>query len=305
MKDNTAAYNWGIFWSFVSAFLWSTTFIGGRYLLKDRSVDPVTLSLFRFAGGGALLLGLGIFLFGGKMFALKAKDWLGMGVLSLFGIVGMSLFLFWGQQYTGAINTSMLIAAGPIFIMLGGVFIGEKITRWGILSVCMGLIGSLLVIGVIDARGFNYEPSGFKGDFLVLCSAFCWSMYSILSKSIVNRIGGYIYTTWTMLLGSAVMLAITIFNSDAVVLPKTSNHWLVIVYLAIFPTGLAFFAYNEAMDRIKLSLLNVMQYLTPLFTVAFAFVMLGEKMTLLSMGGAALIISGVALPSLSRYIRKF
>lgn len=272
-------------------------------MLKDRSVDPVTLSLIRFAGGGGLLLALGIFLFGGKMFALKAKDWLSMGVLSLFGVVGMSLFLFWGQQYTGAINTSMLITSGPIFIMLGGIFIGEKITRWGILSVCMGMAGSLLVIGVIDARGFNYEPSGFKGDFLVLCSAFCWSLYSILSKSIVNRVGGYIYTTWTMLLGSAVMLIISLLNSEEVVLPGAWNHWLVIAYLAIFPTGLAFFAYNEAMDRIKLSLLNIMQYLTPVFTVAFAFILLGEKMTLLNMGGAALILIGVALPSLSKYIR--
>jgi drug/metabolite transporter (DMT)-like permease len=74
----------------------------------------------------------------------------------------------------------------------------------------------------------------------------------------------------------------------------------VILYLAVFPTAVAFFAWYEAMDKIELSLLNVMQYLTPVFTVALAWMLLGESFNLLNALGMIFVVGGVLLTSKNR-----
>ncbi len=65
--------------------------------------------------------------------------------------------------------------------------------------------------------------------------------------------------------------------------------------MALFPTALAFFAWYEAMRLIDLAVLNVMQYLTPVFTIILAGWWLGERLTWLQGCGIAVVLSGIAL----------
>ena len=267
------AYKKGIFWSFASAFLWSTTFISSRWLMKAGSVDSISLSLLRFLIGGIILLVLGVLFFRARIFSVSPMDMLKLAGLGLFGIVGMSVFLFAGQRTTTAINSSMIMQINPVMIMLGGLFIGEKISARQVVGIFMSLLGCFLVVNIISAKGFAYSPENMKGDFLVLLSAGCWAFYSVFGKNVVKRTGGYAATTWAMVFGALEL---------------------------IFPTAVAFFAWYEAMDKIDLSLLSVMQYLTPVFTIFMAFFMLGEKISLLNGIGIALVLTGVVFTSLKR-----
>jgi drug/metabolite transporter (DMT)-like permease len=67
--------------------------------------------------------------------------------------------------------------------------------------------------------------------------------------------------------------------------------WDRILYLL---TALAFFTWYEAMNKIELSLLNVMQYLSPIFTIILAMFLLGETVSILNVGGIILVIIGIA-----------
>ncbi len=292
------AYKKGVFWSFTSAFLWSTTFISSRYLMKVGAIDSISLSLLRFLIGGLILLLLGAVLFREKTFSVSATDLLKLAGLGLFGIVGMSVFLFAGQRTTTATNSSMIMQLNPIMIMFGGLFIGEKISARQVGGVFMSLLGCFLVVNIISLKGFAYSAENMKGDFLVLLSAGCWAFYSAFSKNVVKRTGGYAATTWAMLFGALELLVlvgiISLFNFNYdYKLPVSTGQWWVIVYLGVFPTALSFFAWYEAMDKIDLSLLSVMQYLTPVFTIFMAFFMLSEKISLLNALGILFVLGGV------------
>ena len=54
--EKNASRKLGVFWSFLSAFLWATVYVATRWLMRGEQakVDPVTLSLLRFSGGGLL-----------------------------------------------------------------------------------------------------------------------------------------------------------------------------------------------------------------------------------------------------------
>ena len=133
--EKNASRKLGVFWSFLSAFLWATVYVATRWLMRGEQakVDPVTLSLLRFSGGGLLLFLICLATTPKSLFALSGRDYLKVALLSQFSFVGMSVFLFWGQRYTTAINSSMIMSSAPVLTILLGLFIGEKISlRQGI-----------------------------------------------------------------------------------------------------------------------------------------------------------------------------
>jgi len=295
MSNNYSSYKLGLFLSFSSAFLWSTTFIAAKNLMKEQQIDPFSLSLIRFALGGIILFILGAVFLKDKIFAITVKDLLQLTFLSLTGIVGMSLFLFMGQKSTSAINTSIIMATAPVLTLFIGTFIGEKLLGNKIAGMIICLLGCALAINVITANGIQYHSDSLNGDLLVLLSAICWAIYSVFSVPIVKRLGGFAATTWAMLLGSVVLLIIELFLPQQSQLPDTAHGWSLVIYIAVFPTALAFFAWYEAMNKIELSLLNVMQYLSPIFTIILAMLLLGETINILNIGGIILVIIGIAI----------
>ncbi len=271
-----------------------------RYLLADRSVDPLTLASLRFAGGGGILLAVGLIWRRPELLALRWRDAGQCALMALLGIVGMCVLLFYGQQTTGAINSSIIMQVNPVFIVIMGVFIGERLKPAVVSGVVISLAGTLLVMGVLDGRGLNLAFGRSAGDMLVLGSALCWAMYAVFSKKLVLRLGGYSATTWVMVAGALELLALQLCLPLEHRWPDAPRHWTAIAYLAVFPTAVGFLAWYEAMRLIKLSLLNVMQYLTPVCAIMLAWVLLGERLSLWQWLGALVVLAGVGLVSWRR-----
>lgn len=287
----------GVLLSFLSAFLWATVYVATRYIMKGDNgrVDPVTLSLLRFSAGGVILLGICRFTNPRGVFDFSFRDYLKIAGLSLFSFVGMSVFLFWGQQYTTAINSSMIMSSSPVFTMLFGLFIGEKITGRQSLGMGLCILGCMMVIEVVAADGFHYSRNGFTGDVLVLLSSLSWALAAVLAKKIVTPGNDLAITGWSMISASAALIVIELFRFDPVVLPTTGAVWTLVIYIALLPTALGFYAWNAALSRISLNVVNVMQYLTPIMTVVLAYGLLGEKLNPVQCLGIALVLGGVAL----------
>lgn len=289
----------GFIWSLASAFLWSTTFVCARYLMRDRVIDPVSLSFSRFSAGGVILFLFGYLFMRTKLFTLKTKDIPELAFLAIFGVVGMSVLLFFGQQTTTAINTSMIMQINPVIIFLLGLLIGEKASLLKFVGIILSLTGCLLVVNVITMKGFAYDFNHLTGDLIIFASACCWAIYSVFGKNAVKRLGGFAVTTWTMLFGAIELLLLLMILPGERTVPNAGSPWFVIIYIAIFPTALAFFAWFEAMEKIDLSLLNIMQYLTPVFTIVLAWLILSERISMLNTFGIILVISGVIIMAFS------
>lgn len=294
----------GILWSFASAFLWGTTYIAGRGLMRENTIDPVSMSIIRFAGAGSIMFLAGLHLYGRKMFDFSRGDFIRMVLQGTIGMAGMSVFIFWGQRSTSAVNSSMIMTAVPVMTMLGGLLIGESIRRIQYLGMGIATVGCFMVIKVIEPNQLNLAAFS-RGDLLVFCSAICWTVYTLWGRRTVQKIGGFIYTTYVMLGALPVLLLLEYFNRGNIQLPHSTGAWAVVVYVVFFPTAGAFFAWNQAQKLINLSLLNIMQYLTPVTVLALAWPILGESITLFQLGGALLVILGVSIdPALIDRLRR-
>jgi len=299
VKNSLAACRTGIFWSFLSAFLWATVYIVSRRLMggERAQVDPVTLSLLRFSIGGAILFGICLATVRRELFAFSLRELGDVFLLSQLSVVGMSVFLFWGQRYTGAINSAMIMTGSPVLIMLLGLLEGERVTKLQVAGMTVGTIGCLMVIGVIGMGGWTYSFQSFRGDGLVLLAALCWSAGAILARRIVARRHDLAVTAWSMVFASVTLLGINSVRTGGIVMPGNAVTWLLVLYLAVFPTAIGFYAWNAALNRVSLSVVNIMQYLTPIMTMGLAWLLLGESLDGFKFIGAAMVIGGVMLSS--------
>jgi drug/metabolite transporter (DMT)-like permease len=300
MSSARPGYGLGVFWSLASAVLWSSTFVVARYLLEGDRADPLTLSFLRFAIGSAALLGLGWRTQAAALRRVRLADAPALAGLALFGMVGMSGLLFWGQRSTTAINASLIMQVCPILILLGGAALGERIRPRQALGIPLSFLGCLMVVEILGPKGVRFDAGHLAGDLLVLGSAGCWAVYTLGGKSVVARLGGYAASTLAMACGALEFGVIILMARGPLTWPTDTGAWTAVLYMALLPTAVAFYAWYEAMSRIELALLNVMQYLTPVFTILLAVLLLGERVSWGQGAGIALVLAGVVITGSGR-----
>jgi drug/metabolite transporter (DMT)-like permease len=278
----------------LAAFLWSTTYISGRALLKDGGViDPWSLSAVRLAIGGIIIFLAAYFIDRKRLFGFSPKQLVMLAVFSLFAYVGMSFFLFKGQQYSNAVNSALIFAIFPVVASFLIDFKKGKITRRRSFGLSLATCGCLLVIGIIGINGFNYSAANIKGDFFTTLSALCWVIGAVIGGKVIKTDDSFAATAWTLLFGALTMLAGMLFQLHGNIVPNDVGNWAIILYIGLMPTGVAFLAWSIALSRISLTLLNTIQYLSPGFTIVLAFIFLREQITLLNVMGICLITLGL------------
>ena len=294
-KKEKADFRKGLFWALLNSFLWGTTFICSRSLMKSGSVDAITVSLIRFSIGSGILFLLGIVFYRDKIFKVKAKDLLELALLGALGVAAVSVLIFAGQKWSTAINAALVIELNPIIILFLGLWAGEKISKYQYIGISLALLGCLMAIGIIKTSGVGFEVHHLNGELVLLVAGICWACYTVFSKKITKRLGGFVAICWIMLAAALELLIIRLVVPYNYITPQKTETWMIILYLSVFPTAIAYFAWSEALTKIKLSLLNITQYLTPVFTIILAWILLDESMSILSIIGACMVLGGVAL----------
>ena len=81
-----------------------------------------------------------------------------------------------------------------------------------------------------------------------------------------------------------------IFESTEVLGQVTTPAWLVVLYLAIFCTNIAYMLQNTALKHISAAAVSMLQCTQPILTAIISYYLLGEKLSTLGIIGAVIII---------------
>lgn len=289
----------GAMYSFIAAFLWATYYVISEYMLGDKTaLQPSTLAFCRFFSGGLILF---IYLYctaRKQLFSLNRKEMIMVAIQSLFSLVLMSSFLFWGQKYTDSVNASMIMMLSPIFtLVIGGLILRmERIGFIQMIGIFTGAAGCILV--VTDGE-FKFSLASLRGDLLVLISAISWAISTILSKKVTTKENAFAVTVWSMIFASGILAVINgvqlIVMPDAMCMPENGMVWLYLLYLGIFPTALAFYAWYAAVGCGTLNIVNAVQYTESLIAVLLAAVFLDKDLSWIKYTGVFVAIAGVVI----------
>jgi len=226
---------------------------------------------------------------------LPQRDWVPMILLSL---IGVSLFqACWGFAMArsapslGSIVMTTTTAFSAILAWLGG----RKLPALGWTGIVIAFAGVVLVVNN-SLTTLTLSFGSLDGTLLWVLAAFAWALYVDRGAPYNLRLGALPVMAWTTLIGSLVLLPISlVFDSlseFARLDDRLLGYWL---YTAIFPVGVAFLGISAGLDRLGVSRVMVYMYLIPVAGVGLSAAFFGDPLTAARVLGGLIVLLGVIL----------
>ncbi len=251
--------------------------------------------------GAVLRFGLGALLMTGILFRRAAQPvparaaWGRIAAVGLVGVAAFNTAFFRGLSLAPASDAAVIIPTlSPVFTAAAGMlFLGDPACFRRLSGLGISLAGSVLFFWGVIAHTQGQGTRIF-GDLFLVGAAASWAAYSIISRPLLMKIGALPATAWSMLLGSAVLLLVSAPRLAAVswtALP--AQFWLVLAYLAVFPTVIAYLLWMEGIRVIGSGPATSFMFLAPVSGLLLAALLLGDRPTPAQGAGGALMLFGV------------
>lgn len=277
--------------------IWGGTFIAGRLLAG--SVPPLLAASLRFGIASLTLLA---FLAATRTPLVRPsrRQALRLLLLGFFGIFGYNLCFFYGLQHVSAARASLIVALNPAMIALASfILLKEALPPVKLSGVALCLAGAGLVI--VGKNG-NALAGGWAGDLLILGCVASWVVYSVGSRGLSRSLGPLQTVTWSILLGTAMLWAVTWAQGAAdvaAIVRLTPAQWAGLLYLGALGSALAYIWYYDGIKQIGPTRSGAFIALNPLTAVLLGAALLGERLTPAMAAGGALAIAGIMLCNLA------
>jgi len=272
------------------SFVWGMNFSVVKAALTDLS--PLSFNSLRFSLASLFILTLLWIIERGLSF--HKED---VGRLVLLGLIGTTIYqlLFInGIARTTAGNSSVILATTPIFVALLSSFLGvERVERRVWYSVILSFIGILLIVQGAG-RTLTLTDQSWIGDLLILAGTICWSTYTVLSKPLLQRYTPLKLTAWTMVMGTPLLVLVSIPSLKEQNWGSVSlQGWLGLVYSFCFAVAIGYVIWYTGVSRIGSARTALYENLITVIALAVAWLFLSERMTLLQIMGAVLVLTSL------------
>lgn len=284
----------------IVVLFWGANYVIGKWGMLG--FDPVTFNLLRFLGATPVLFLL-LYLFERDLTVLR-KD---LPELALVGLVGITLYqtvFMAAVKYATATNASLLLAASPIFTALCSRLLGqEQLGRRGWLGSILALGGVILVL-LFGTNKLSLNISDLNGNLIGLLASFVWGIYPIISYRSLQKYSALKTLSYSALFGTIFFLFIGIqglLNSSWQSIPAVSYGSL---FFSIGPvTAFGLVAWNYGFSKVGANQVMMYMYAIPVVAMAAAALILGERLHVLQILGAAIIFLGIYFVRIDKNVR--
>ena len=281
----------------IVGIVWGTTYLGIRVAVE--TIQPWFITSIR--QGIAALIVLMILIFK-KQFA-----WIGWEqfkvqlILSILMLVFANSFTTIAEQTIPSGLTSIMSALSPVIVFIGSVLFGIQKPTWkGFFGVLLGFTGVLFIFrnGLSDILDPNYKV----GITYLTIAILSWSIAVLYSKKHAHQTNNITQNLFYQFsIASLIQLILAfVFSSDADVNLWSFRSFAAVVYLAVFGSVIAFFAYYYALQRVSAVRVSVLNYVNTIIAIFLGWLLLDEVITTDFIIAAALIMSGVFIINYQR-----
>jgi probable blue pigment (indigoidine) exporter len=273
------------------ALMWSSAFATARIIVTE--VPPFTALALRFAISGAVAILVARAM--GQGWRLTRAQ---MIAVVVFGICQNGLYLglnFVALQWIPASVAAIIASTMPLIVAaLGWALRGERVARLGLLGLCLGFAGVLLIMGTRVQGGV--DPLGIA---LCVVAALALAVATLAVRGASSGGNLMMVVGMQMLVGSVVLAPVALW----VEVPPAEVSGAVIAafaYQILVPGLAATLIWFALVDRIGAVRAAAFHFLNPFFGVAVAAVLLNESLGALDMVGVAIVMAGILAVQLAR-----
>ena len=222
----------------------------------------------------------------------KAPWWLvvGFGLSLGFALYGfLNLALAWGMS---AGLSSLVLQTQAFFTMaLAFMLLGERPSRFQVVGALVAFAG-IGVIAIERLAATALLPLG-----MTLMAALSWGLANVLTK-MAGRVNALAFTVWGSLAAPVPLIALSLLveGPDAVLGALAGFGWRdagLIAFLAYPATLLGGGIWSWLLGRHPASTVAPFTLLVPITGLLSGYLVLGETITPIEIGGAVLVITGL------------
>lgn len=201
-----------------------------------------------------------------------------------------------GLTRSTATNGALIMALSPLVsAVLAAVVFRERLTPSRLLGVALGFAGVAAV--VLSHPGAGLSSAG-TGDLMLVAAVVSFAA----GGAIVQRLAREMHTltiSWAIYLVGALLLTLHAGleapEPDLAVLFPGWRPWGFILYSGVLATAVSNLVWNGAIARFGVARTAVFLYWVPVFGVAFAALLLGERLTAWHVFGFLAVMGGTYL----------
>jgi drug/metabolite transporter (DMT)-like permease len=286
----------------VSAAILSTTAIFIRHLTQTYRMPSLVLAFWRDGFVTLTLLPV-LGLLRPRLLRLERQHLLYLIVYGLALAIFNALWTLSVSLNGAAISTVLVYCSAGFTALLGWWLLRERLDWAKLLAIALSLGGCVLVAEAFDPAAWR---ANLVGILTGICSGLFYAVYSLMGRSAAQR-GLNPWTTLFFTFGFAavfllgfnllpggLLLGAAIQPADLFWLGNASAGWGILFLLAAGPTVAGFGLYNVSLGHLPSSVANLILTLEPAFTAAIAYLLLGERLSGVQIGGSLMILAGVA-----------
>ena len=282
-----------------ASFFWSGNFFAGKIAyLSD--LTPFKLGFFRWLLAMLILLP---FTYSEiiRNYNYYKKNILLMTFLGFLAVTVFNSLTYISLQTTLIINSTLMASIAPV-LMIGfsWLIFKTKTTTLQFAGIFLSLLGAFSIIlkGNINNLFNLYFTSG---DVWMFTAVVSWCLYSVLLKKIDNSISQLASLQVMVILGLLFIFPLYIIeNYNTSFLPTQKIDFLIIIYVAIFASIIAFFSWNKGVSIIGPNRSSLFLHLIPVFSSIWAVSFLNEKFSFFHLIGIIFILSGIILSNIKK-----
>lgn len=276
----------GLFFVVLGTFFWSTIGVSGKFAVAR--LDPLSIIVVRLIIA-FLILSLILFL---KRLSIRLTRW-DYPLLIVFGLFGVALFhasFFLSLERIPASITAVLLYVSPFLVLLASLLFFQETLTWkkGV-GFFFTFLGCVLVLGIFQISDIQLDRLGILFGFF---SAFGYTCFTLFSKYFLRRFHPLVVIWYGFGIG---LFFLSFLRPPTLIWERSISLEVLflILYIAVFPTLLAYSLYLKGLQRMEASRAILITTLEPVFTVIMAYFLLKERLAIPQLIGATLILVAI------------
>ena len=265
-----------------ASIIWGTIGVFARW----SGADPLFLS---FSRSFIAVLAILLFLYysretlplprGGELFLVSLS-----GIFRAAGLY----FYFVAITMTTLCYTLFIFYLAPVMVvLLGPVFIGEKLEKYSLIALFVAVSGvGLVVFSMFDGE---INAAQLHGIIYALLGALCFALTIIIAKGL-SRVSGLALTFYQMLVATLCLIPFIhapVFGHNGKITPIVITS---IILLGVLHTAYTYVIYHEGIKEVKLQHAGIFLYLDPVVASIAGYMIFQETIGLQGIMGAFLIL---------------
>jgi drug/metabolite transporter (DMT)-like permease len=209
-----------------------------------------------------------------------------------------------GLLFTSSSLAALISTVAPVFtVIIAILFLKESRYLLKIIGLIIALSASLLMV---FQTGLEMSGATMFGNILILITAISYGICGVFGKIALRTLSPIKVVSYSMLLGSIILVPISIILKEPLgwFLDLPIEGWWYLIILTLLPCMLATFLWYVVLRAYEVSKQVLFTYLIPIFATVFAYFMLGEVLTLITIFFGILIFVGITLAEFGGSVTK-